>query len=43
MRERYLIAKNLNTSFLDTGKLTPKEREYLINFLITDMEKRNNK
>ena len=33
IKERYLIAKNLNTSYIDTGKLTCLERTYLLNLM----------
>lgn len=36
VQECYLISKNMNTSYSDVLKMTPKEREYLINFLLED-------
>lgn len=36
VRERFLISKHLNTSYPDTGKITPRERAYLISFLEED-------
>ena len=38
--ERYLISKNINTSYNDIGQLTPIEREYLLEF-IADEQKRS--
>ena len=34
VKERWLIAKNCNTSYIDTGKLTPIERDYIMDFMI---------
>ena len=36
VQECYLISKNMNTSYADVLKMTPIEREYLINFLLED-------
>lgn len=36
VQECYLISKNMNTSYSDVLKITPIEREYLINFLLED-------
>ena len=36
VKDCYLISKNLNTSYLDVLKITPLERNYLINFLIEE-------
>ena len=33
IKERYLIAKHCNTSYLDVGNITPIERKYLISFI----------
>ena len=38
VRDNYLISKNLNTSYNDVLKLTPRERDYLIEFIIEDAE-----
>lgn len=35
-QECYLISKNMNTSYADVLKMTYKEREYLIKFLLDD-------
>ena len=40
VQECYLISKNMNTSYSDVLKMTPKEREYLINFLLEDFNER---
>ena len=34
--ERYIISKATHTSYLDTGKLTPKEREYIIKYVLDE-------
>lgn len=39
VRERYWISKNINTSYGDTGQLTPIEREYLLEFITDEMKK----
>ena len=39
VKERYLIAKNCHTSYLDVGKITPLERSYLIEFLTEEARK----
>lgn len=33
VKERYYISKNIHTSYNDIGKLTPLERQYLIEFI----------
>ena len=33
VKERFFISKNINTSYLDTGKITPRERAYLLEFI----------
>ncbi len=38
-RERWFISKNINTSYNDIGKITPKEREYLIEFITDEMKR----
>ena len=37
--ERYLISKHTNTSYTDTGEITPIERGYLIEFIIDDLQR----
>lgn len=39
VKERYLIAKNCHTSYLDVGKITPVERRYLIEFITDEARK----
>ena len=38
VQEQYIISKAINTSYLDTEKLTPKERGLLIKFILEDKE-----
>ena len=40
-KERYIISKHLNTSYVDLGKITPVERKYLLEFLMQDAEEEN--
>lgn len=40
MKERYIISKHTNTSYLDTAYITPTERTYLINFITEDLMKK---
>ena len=39
VRECYSIAKNCNTSYTDLLKITPRERNYLIEFIVDDARK----
>ena len=39
VKERYVIAKNMGTSYLDIGKITPLERQYLMQFIIEEDRK----
>ena len=39
VKDRYLISKNMNTSYSDVGEITPTERAYLMRLLIEDAEK----
>lgn len=39
VRERYLISKNINTSYNDIGRITPKEREYIIQFIADEIKR----
>lgn len=39
VRERYLISKNMNTSYNDIGKITPLERRYIMEFLVEEVNK----
>jgi hypothetical protein len=38
-KERYLISKHTNTSYEDTGSITPVERGYILEFLVEDMQR----
>ena len=38
VRECYLISKNLNTSYMDVLKLTPREKDYILEFIVQDAE-----
>lgn len=40
VKECYLISKNSNTSYTDVLKITPLERNYILEFII-EGEKRN--
>lgn len=42
IRGRYLISKYTHTSYLDAGKISPLERDYIIGF-ITDQIKAEQK
>lgn len=39
VRECYSISKNCNTSYKDVLEMTPRERDYLIEFIIEDANK----
>ena len=39
VKERYLISKTINTSYNDTGALTPLERRYILNYIIEEFNK----
>lgn len=39
VRERYLISKTINTSYVETGKLTPIERNYILKYMIDEANK----
>ena len=36
VRERYAISKITNTSYIDTGKITPLERKFIMEFIVED-------
>lgn len=40
VQERYVIAKNCNTSYTDLGNITPIERQYLLEFILDDAQKK---
>lgn len=37
--EKYLVTKFCNTSYEDVSKMTPKEREYLLGFILQDLQR----
>ena len=39
--ERYQISKRIHTSYLDLGKITPRERELLLEFIMEDIQHDN--
>lgn len=39
VKERYLITKHTNTSYSDTGGITPTERDLLLQFISEDLQK----
>ena len=39
VQERYLNSKNMNTSYNDIGKITPTERQYLIEFIADEIKR----
>lgn len=39
VRERFDITKHTHISYNDTGKMTPLEREYILQFIIEDKTK----
>lgn len=41
VKERYLISKNINTSYNELGQITPAERKYLMEFIIEEIKKSN--
>ena len=38
-KERYLISKHINTSYEDTKDISPLERNYLLEFIVEDLER----
>ena len=41
VRERYEISKRINTSYNDLAHVTPTERNYLMQFILEDIEHEN--
>ena len=39
VRERYLISKHTNTSYVDTAKMVPVEREYMLEFIMEELQR----
>jgi len=38
VKERYYVSKYCNTSYGDVGKITPTERQYLLEFITNELE-----
>lgn len=43
VRERYFISKNINTSYNDVGKISPKERDILTHIILDEIKQANEK
>lgn len=43
VKERYLISKTINTSYLDTGKITPLERKYILQYMVDEIKQQQEK
>lgn len=41
VKERYFIAKHSHISYDDTGKMTPRERDYIQEFIVDDLKKQS--
>ena len=41
-REKYIISKNMHTSFLDIDEITPLERKMILKFITEDLQEKNN-
>lgn len=39
VKERYVISKNSNISYQDTGVMSPVEREYVLQFIQEDLKR----
>ena len=39
VKERYLISKNMNTSYEEVGRMTPIERKYIIEFMVDEIKR----
>lgn len=37
--ERYLVSKFCNSSYTDVGNMTPREREYILEFILKDLQR----
>ena len=40
-KEKYIISKKTNTSYLDLDEITPLERKMLLKFIIEDLKEQN--
>ena len=38
IKERYYISKHCNTSYIDVGKMTPRERVMIMNLIVTEVK-----
>ena len=38
-RQRYLLSKHTHTSYIDTGVITPVERQYMFEFITEELQK----
>lgn len=38
IRERYFISKNINTSYNDIGKISPRERDSLVHMILDEIK-----
>lgn len=43
VKERYLISKTINTSYSDTGSMTPTERNYILRYMLDEMKQQEEK
>lgn len=41
VQQRWTISHYLNTSYSDTGNITPLERKYLLQFTAEEIQKKN--
>ena len=39
IKERYIIAKNANTPYVDSGKMTPSERGVILELIADEIQK----
>lgn len=39
VKERYIISKRCNTSYTDVGDMTPREKNYLLEFIADEIQK----
>jgi len=42
VKERYYIAKQGNISYIETGKMTPMERELILEYILEDLQMQQN-
>ena len=41
VKERYIISKNIHTSYSELGKITPLERKYILKYLFDEAKQRD--